>query len=31
LWNLIQSVLDQVTAGDAANCFHHCGYTLQVE
>jgi hypothetical protein len=24
-------VLDQVTAGDAANCFHHCGYTLQVE
>jgi hypothetical protein len=22
-------VLDQVTTSDAANCFRHCGYTLQ--
>jgi len=29
LWQTMQSVLDQVTAPDAANCFHHCGYTLQ--
>lgn len=29
LWNATQSVLDQVTATDAANCFTHCGYTLR--
>ena len=28
LWNAMQSVLDQVTPSDAANCFEHCGYTL---
>jgi transposase len=27
LWNAMQSVLDQVTPTDAANCFRHCGYT----
>jgi transposase len=31
LWGLMQSVLDQVTACDAANCFRHCGYSLQAE
>ncbi|MBI4718962.1 MAG: IS630 family transposase [Planctomycetes bacterium] len=31
LWNAIQSVLDQVTPSDAANCFKHCGYTLQMD
>ena len=31
LWNIIQPVLDRVTASDAVNCFRHCGYTLQVE
>jgi len=30
LWGCIQSVLDTVTASDSANCFAHCGYTLQV-
>jgi transposase len=30
LWNLMQSVLDQVTASDAINCFRHCGYSLQL-
>jgi transposase len=30
LWKLMQSVLDQITASDAANCFRHCGYTLQM-
>jgi len=29
LWDAMQSVLDRVTATDAANCFRHCGYTLQ--
>jgi hypothetical protein len=29
LWQAVQSVLDQVTASDAANCFRHCGYPLQ--
>ena len=29
LWQTMQSVLNQVTASDAANCFRHCGYTLQ--
>ena len=30
LWTMMQSVLDQITASDAANCFRHCGYTLQM-
>jgi transposase len=29
LWSSMQSVLDEVTASDAANCFRHCGYTLR--
>ena len=29
LWQAMQSVLDQVTPTDAANCFRHCGYTLR--
>lgn len=29
LWNAMQSVLNQVSASDASNCFRHCGYTLQ--
>ena len=29
LWDAMQSVLDQITGSDAANCFRHCGYTLQ--
>jgi len=31
LWEVMQSVLDQVTASDACNCFKHCGYTLQMD
>jgi len=31
LWEAMQSVLDQVTPTDAANCFKHCGYTLRIE
>jgi len=31
LWAAMQSVLDQVSASDAANCFQHCGYTLQLD
>jgi len=31
LWNAMQTVLDQITANDARNCFRHCGYTLRVE
>jgi transposase len=31
LWNSMQSVLDQITASDAANCYRSCGYTLQME
>jgi transposase len=31
LWRAMQSVLDQITAIDAANCFRHCGYTLQMQ
>jgi len=27
LWTAVQSVLDQITPSDAANCFRHCGYT----
>lgn len=30
LWNTMQSVLDRVSASDAAHCFAHCGYTLQL-
>lgn len=30
LWDAMQSVLDQVTPTDAANCYRHCGYTLQM-
>ncbi len=29
LWGAMQSVLDQVTPTDAANCYRHCGYTLR--
>jgi transposase len=31
LWNIMQSVLEQITPSDAANCFRHCGYTLQTD
>jgi transposase len=31
LWNAMQSVLNQVSATDAANCFAHCGYTLHLD
>ena len=31
LWKAMQSVLDHVTPSDAANCFNHCGYTLQMD
>ena len=31
LWKSMQSVLNQVTPSDAANCFKHCGYTLQMD
>lgn len=31
LWRAMQSVLDQITSTDAANCFEHCGYTLRTE
>jgi transposase len=31
LWSAMQSVLDHVTPSDAANCFKHCGYTLQMD
>jgi len=29
LWGAMQSVLDQITPSDAANCFRHCGYSLK--
>jgi transposase len=29
LWHAMQSVLDHISATDAANCFRHCGYTLR--
>ena len=29
LWRAMQSVLDTVTPQNAANCFRHCGYTLE--
>lgn len=31
LWQAMQSVLDQITPSDAANCFRHCGYPLRLE
>jgi len=31
LWGTMQSLLDRITCSDAANCFRHCGYTLQLE
>lgn len=31
LWRTMQSVLNQITASDAANCFRHCGYTLRTD
>jgi len=31
LWRAMQSVLERVTASDAANCFRHCGYSLRQE
>jgi transposase len=31
LWKSMQCVLDQVTPSDAANCYKHCGYTLQMD
>jgi len=30
LWQAMQSVLDRVTPSDAAHCFQHAGYTLQL-
>ncbi len=30
LWKAMQSILNRVTPSDAANCFKHCGYTLQM-
>ncbi len=30
LWTAMQSILGRVTPSDAANCFKHCGYTLQM-
>jgi transposase len=31
LWAAMQGVLDRVSASDSANCFRHCGYTLQLD
>jgi transposase len=31
LWQAMQRVLDQITASDAAHCFEHAGYTLQLD
>jgi transposase len=28
LWEVMQSVLDQVKPSDAENCYRHCGYSL---
>ena len=30
LWSAMQPILGRVTPSDAANCFKHCGYTLQM-
>ena len=31
LWESMQSLINQITATDAFNCFRHCGYTLHME
>ena len=31
LWNAMQRVLDRITPADAAHCFAHGGYTLQMK
>jgi transposase len=31
LWGAMQSVLDAITPSDAANCYRHAGYTLQMD
>jgi transposase len=31
LWAAMQGVLDRVSPSDSANCFRHCGYTLQLD
>lgn len=31
LWTSMQSVLDPVSASDAATCFRHCGYLLHAD
>ena len=31
LSSAMQTVLDKVSASDAANCFTHCGYTLHLD
>jgi len=31
LWPAMQLVLDQLTPTEAANCFRHCGYPLQMD
>ena len=31
LWRAMQPVLDRVSSSDAANCFKHAGYTLQLD
>jgi transposase len=31
LWAAMQGVLDRITPSDSANCFRHCGYTLQLD
>ncbi len=31
LWSAMQTVLNEVAASDAVNCFRHAGYTLHVD
>ena len=31
LWKTMQSVLDQITINDAANCFKHCRYAIRTD
>jgi hypothetical protein len=31
LWQAMQGVLNQINPSDAANCFQHCGYSLQLD
>lgn len=31
LWEIMQSVLESVSPGDAINCIRHCGSTLRLE